>query len=67
MADALAPCSACNLNFISTNKNSNLLFLMPSCPLENFNTIKKLKTIKAGATLDVETEFIMYANPFLNF
>ena len=46
MADAISPGSACKLNFSATNKNSNSLFLTPSCPQEVFNVIKKLKTKK---------------------
>ena len=42
MADSISSSSACNLNFSATNKNSNLLFLTPSCPQEVFNVIKKL-------------------------
>ena len=34
MAIAIAPSSACNLNFTTTNKNSNFLFLTPRCPQE---------------------------------
>ena len=66
MADAISPGSACNFNFSATNKNSNLLFLTPSCPQEFFNVIKKLKTKKARRTNDVETVFIKYANPVIS-
>ena len=62
MADAISPGSACNFNFSATNKNSNSLFLTPSCPQEVFNVIKKLKTKKARRSNDVETVFIKYAN-----
>ena len=62
MADAISPGSACNFNFSATNKNSNSLFLTPSCPQEVFNAIRKLKTKKARRTNDVETVFIKYAN-----
>ena len=66
MADAISPGSACNFNFSATNKNSNSLFLTPSCPQEVFNVIKKLKTKKARRTNDVETVFIKYANPVIS-
>ena len=66
MADAISPGSACNLNFSATNKNSNSLFLTPSCPQEVFNVIKKLKTKRARKTSDVETVFIKYANPVIS-
>ena len=65
MADAISPGSACNFNFSATNKNSNSLFLTPSCPQEVFNAIRKLKTKKAR-TNDVETVFIKYANPVIS-
>ena len=58
MADAISPDLACNLNFSATNKNSISLFLTPSCPQEDFNGIKKLKTKQARKTNDVETVFI---------
>ena len=61
MADAISPGSACNFNFSATNKNSNLLFLTPSCPQEVFNVIDKLKS-KKSRTIDVHTVFIKYAN-----
>ena len=32
MANSISPGLAYNLNFSATNKNSNSLFLMPSCP-----------------------------------
>ena len=63
MADAISPGSACYFNFSATNKNSNSLFLTPSCPREIFNVVKKLKTKKARRTNDVETVFIKYALP----
>ena len=66
MANAISPDSACKLNFSATNKNSNSLFLTPSCPQEVFNVIKKLKTKKARRTNDVETVFIEYANPVIS-
>ena len=66
MTDAITPGSACNFNFSATNKNSNSLFLTPSCPQEVFNIIKKLKTKKARRTNDVETMFIKYANPVIS-
>ena len=66
MADAISPGSTCNFNFSATNKNSNSLFLMPSCPQEVFNVTKKLKTKKARRTNDVETVFIKYANPVIS-
>ena len=44
IADAISPDSACNFNFSAANKNSNLLFLTPSCPQEVFKVIKKLRT-----------------------
>ena len=47
MADAISPGSACKFNFSATNKKSNSLFLIPSCPQEVFNVIKKLKTKKS--------------------
>ena len=62
IADAILPSSACNFNISATNKNSNSLFLTPSCSQEVFNVIKKLKTKKARRTNDVETMFIKYAN-----
>ena len=61
MADAVSPGSAGNFNFSATNKNSNSLFLTPSCPQEVFNAIKKLKAKKARRTNDVERVFIRYA------
>ena len=66
MADAMSPGSACNFNFSAANKNSNSLFLTPSCPQEVFKVIKKLKTKKARRTNDVETVFIKYANPVIS-
>ena len=65
MADAIIPGSACNFNFSATNKNSNSIFVMLSCPQEVFNVIKKLKTKNAKRTSDVETMFIKYANPVI--
>ena len=67
MADAISPGSAWNFNFSATNKNSNSLFLTPSCPQEVLNVIKKLKTKKARRTInDVETVFIKDANPIIS-
>ena len=66
MADALSSGSACNFNFSTTNKNSNSLFLTPSCPQEVFNIIKKLKNKKSRRTNDVEMVFIKYANPVIS-
>ena len=66
MAGAISSGSACNLNFSATNKNSNFLFLTPSCPQEVFNIIKKIKTKKARRTVDVETVFIKYANTVIS-
>ena len=57
MADVISPGSACSFIFSATNKNSNSLFLTPSCPQEVFNVIKKLKTKKARRTNDIETVF----------
>ena len=53
-------------SFLQQNKNSNSLFLTPSCPQEVFSVIKKLKTKKARRTNDVETVFIKYANPVIS-
>ena len=66
MADAISPGSAYNFNFSAIKKNSNSLFLTPSCPQEVFNVVKKLKTKKARRTNDVETVFIKYANPVIS-
>ena len=66
MTDVIPPGSACNYNFSATNKNSNSLFLTPSCPQEVFNVIKKLKTKKARKTNDVKTVFIKYTNPIIS-
>ena len=66
MADAISPGSACNFDFSATNKNSNSLFLTPSCPQEVFNLIRKLKTKKARRTNDVETVLNKYANPVIS-
>ena len=65
MANAISPGSAWNFNFSATSKNSNSLFLTPSCPQEVFNVIKKLKTKKARRTNDVETAFVKYTNPVI--
>ena len=47
LADAISTGSACNFNFSATNKNSNSLFLTPSCPQEVFDVTKKLKNQKS--------------------
>ena len=46
MVNVNTPTLACNLNFTATNKNSNLLFLTPSCSSEVFNVMKKPNTKK---------------------
>ena len=66
MADAISSGLARNFNFSATNKNSNSLFLTPSCPQEVFNVIKKLKIKTARRTNDVEAVFIKYANPVIS-
>ena len=66
MADAISPGSACNFNFSAASKNSNSLFLAPSCHQEVFNVIEKLKTQKAKRTNDVKTVFIKYGNTVIS-
>ena len=41
MTDAISPGLACNFNLSATNKNSNLLFLTPSCPQEVFIMLQR--------------------------
>ena len=66
MTDVISPGSACNFNFSATNKNSNSLFLTPSCPQEVFNVTKKLKTKIARRTNDVEMVFNKYTYPVIS-